>query len=317
MGYTYLTQLKLKPKDLFSFFANTQDKLDRQGSTTNFLLLGIRGEGSDSPNLSDSIIFFSYNHEAKQVTQISIPRDLWVPSIRDKINTAYHYGEEASPGSGIKLADASVIEVLGQPVNYTAIVDFSLFKSVIDLVGGVDVYVSPGFVDNNFPIPGKENIYPITERYETISFPEGTNHLDGETALKFVRSRHSQDDQGTDFARSKRQQSLLSALKQKIINSDFLLDQNKVTELIDIIQKNLITNLPPNLYSDLAHLILDTTQNPFKTVILDTVPTDGQVAILYNPPITKKYDNKWVLLPKDDNWKALKQFISSSLATPQ
>lgn len=298
---------------MLGLFGNSSESLDNQSGTTNFLLLGIRGEGSDSPNLSDTIIFFSFNQETKSITQISIPRDLWVPSLRDRINTAYHYGEIASPGGGLKLAEASTLEVLGQPVNYTAVLSFNLFKKIIDLIGGVDVYVTPGFTDNEFPVPGKENAYPVESRFETVIFNEGLNHFDGETALKYVRSRHSIGDQGTDFARSQRQQKVISALKEKIISGGFLLKPEKVDELISIVQQNLITNLKPSLYPALAKIAIEANQSQLKTVVLDTKPDAGGVSILYNPPLSKTYDNKWVLLPKDNNWRALKQYIENSL----
>ena len=309
----YLNKLKVKPNDLLNFLSDTSEVLDNQAGVTNFLLLGIRGEGSDSPNLSDTMIFFSYNKEKQSLTQISIPRDIWVPSIRDRINTAYHYGEEASPGGGLKLVEASIFEVLGQPVNYTAIVSFDLFKKIIDLVGGIDVYVSPGFTDKEFPVPGKENSYPIESRYETITFPEGLNHFDGDTALKFVRSRHSVGDQGTDFARSQRQQKVISALKEKVLSSNALLSREKIDQLISLVQENLVTNISPSLYPSLIKTAYTLNQSQLKTVVLDTAPDAAGVSILYNPPISKLYDNKWVLLPKDNNWKALKQYIENSL----
>lgn len=315
LGSRYLSRLEIKPKDLLNFFSESKESLNSQSGVTNFLILGIRGQGQDSPNLTDSIIFASYNQQKKTLTQIGIPRDLWVPSIRDKINTAYHYGEEATIGGGVRLVETSIFEITGQPVNYTAIINFSFFKQVIDLIGGLDIYVSPGFVDKEFPIPGKENAMPISSRYETISFPEGLNHLDGETALKFVRSRHSPDDQGTDFARSKRQQQVISSIKEKLINTNFFLDESKVSALIDIAKNNLITNLPPSHYPKIARIALDLNQQNIKTAVLDTKPDTSGISILYNPPISKTYDNKWVLIPKDNNWKALKQYIENIITT--
>lgn len=315
IGSSYLARLEIKPKDLLNFFSESKEILNSQVGVTNFLILGIRGEGSDSPNLTDSIIFASLNQQKNTLTQIGIPRDLWVPSIRDKINTAYHYGEEATAGGGISLVEASIFEITGQPVNYTAIINFSFFKQVIDLLGGLDIYVRPGFVDSEFPVPGKENAMPISARYETISFPEGPNHLDGENALKFVRSRHSPDNQGTDFARSKRQQQVISAIKEKIISTDFFLDENKVSKIIDIAKNNLITNLPPSHYPTIARIALGLRQENIISEVLSTSPDSNGVSILFNPPISRTYDNKWVLIPKDNNWKALKQYIENLLTT--
>lgn len=312
-GISFLNKLKIKPQDLLGFFGQSNESLNNQNSITNFLVLGIRGEGSDSPNLSDSIIFFSLNQNTKQVTQVGIPRDLWVPTLQAKINTAYHYGEEASPGAGIKLAEASVEEILGQPVDYTVVVNFNLFKQVIDLVGGVEINVSPAFEDKEYPIPGKESALPISSRYETITFPEGLNIFNGETALKYVRSRHSVGQEGTDFARSRRQQQIISALKDKIFTKEFLLNKNKIDNLVNLANSNLITNISPSLYPVLARTGLELSSKPIKSIGLSTEPDKDGVSILYNPP-PAKFKGEWVLVPKDNNWKALKQYIATKLA---
>ncbi len=311
-GYRYLVRLNVRPQSLLSFFGTPKENLDSSGGVTNFLILGVRGEGEDSPDLSDTLILASYNHENKTTSMISIPRDLWVPSIRDRINTAYHYGEQASPGAGIKSAQAAVLEDLGLPVHYTAIINFALFQQAIDLVGGVDINVNPGFVDSEFPILGRETVFPESSRYETVTFATGSAHFNGDTALKFVRSRHSVGDEGTDFARSTRQQQVITALRQKIITPNFLLDQKKVDALLTIVEKNLKSNIKGELYPTLAKLALDTKDKNINTITLSTTPDKNGVTILANPLIAK-YDNKWVLIPKDNNWNALKQYLKNAL----
>jgi anionic cell wall polymer biosynthesis LytR-Cps2A-Psr (LCP) family protein len=74
-----LNQFKVKPADLLGFFGHTNETLKGQVGVTNFLVLGLRGEGLDSPDLTDSLLFISLNQNTKQITQIGIPRDLWVP----------------------------------------------------------------------------------------------------------------------------------------------------------------------------------------------------------------------------------------------
>lgn len=315
-GADILTGLHLKPQDLLGFFGTPSEILDNTNGVTNFLLLGIRGEGSDSPNLSDTIIVLSYNHDTKTATMIGVPRDLWVPSLQAKINSAYYYGEEASPGAGIKMAQAAILEDLGLPVHYTGVVNFTIFKETIDLIGGVDVDVNPGFTDAEFPIPGMENAMPISSRYETITFATGSAHMNGETALKFVRSRHAVGDEGTDFARSRRQQQIISAMKQKMLTASFLMDKTKIDQLFAILDRNLITNISQSLYPTLAKIALETKDNPIKSIGLSISPDENGISILYNPPVAK-YKNEWVLMPKDNNWSALKQYISNRLTGVQ
>src|SRR3989344_5042167 len=223
----FLQEAGLANISLFTFFKNPQTVLDSTNNRTNFLILGIRGEGSDSPDLTDTMLVLSYSHSKKTFTLISIPRDLWVSSLKTKINSVYHYGQFREPnGGGIKLVESAILETLGLPIHYTAVIDFSLFREAIDLVGGIDIEVVTGFTDTQFPIQGKEDAFPQSERYETISFQAGPTHLDGPTALKFVRSRHAQGEEGTDIARDRRQQLVISALKQKVFTIGFLTDRS-------------------------------------------------------------------------------------------
>lgn len=311
-GYSILKRQNIKPIDLLSFFGQPQEKLESTAGTTNILLLGTRGEGTDSPDLTDTIIVFSYNYDTKIPTLITIPRDLWVPSLKDKINTAYLYGEQASPSAGIGLAEATLNEVLSLPINYTVIVNFSVFRQIIDLLGGLTVNNPVAFTDNQFPIPGKENALPESSRYETVSFDAGDIQLNGEQALKFVRSRHAVGDQGTDFARSSRQKAVISAIRTKLLSPNFLLSSEKVASLQKIINLNIKTNLPSNLFPSLAKLALDTKDTPIRSVGLTDKPDENGVTILYNPPL-RYYSGKWVLIPKDNNYNALKQYLENKL----
>ncbi|HSV94950.1 MAG TPA: LCP family protein [Spirochaetia bacterium] len=311
-GANLLNRLRLKPQDLLSFLGSPVENLENTNGVTNFLILGIRGEGTDSPNLADTIIVFSYDHDTKIPTMISVPRDLWVPSLQAKINSAYYYGEQKDPPSGIQMAEGAILEDMGIPIHYTAIINFTIFKETIDLMGGIDIDINPGFVDPNFPIPGKENAMPISSRFEAITFATGSAHLDGETALKFVRSRHSTGDEGTDFARSKRQQQVISALRQKMLTPAFLLDQKKLDLFFAILDRNLKTNINQTLYPTLAKVALDTKNNTVRSITFSDQPDENGLTILYNPP-AKQYKGEWVLIPKDNNWSALKKYIDNLL----
>lgn len=312
----YLNRQKINTTDILSFFGSPKESLVSTGGVTNFLIMGMRGEGSDSPDLTDTVMVFSYNHDTKKPSLISIPRDLWIPSLKTKINAVYHYGQQASPSAGIALSQAAVLEITGLPIHYTSLVNFTLFQKIIDLVGGVEVQNPEAFTDSLYPIEGKENAMPISARYETVSFLAGPIHLDGVTALKYVRSRHASGDQGTDFARSNRQKLVINSLLQKYLSPDFLLNQQKVKLLFSLISNNLITNISPSLYPTLAKLALDIKSTPINQIALTDLPDDKGVKILYNPPVSKYY-GEWVLVPKDNNYNALKQYIQNKLTNTQ
>lgn len=288
--------------------------LESTNGRTNFLIMGIRGEGSDSPDLTDTLLVISYSHPDKQISLISIPRDLWVSSLKTKVNAVYHYGQFKDPnGGGIKLTQSAILETLGLPIHYSAVINFTIFREAIDLIGGIDVNVANTFTDNQFPIEGKENALPVSSRYESITFTAGPNHMDGTTALKFVRSRHAESEEGTDIDRDRRQQLVISALKQKVFTIGFLTDRSKLTALYKLLKIRLDTNLTENLYPSLARLALDSYRQPQKTIVLSHTPDDQGVTVLENPPISNTYLNQWVFIAKDNNWPALAQYLSNKL----
>lgn len=300
--------------NLLNFFKSPEAILENTNGRTNFLILGVRGEGVDSPDLTDTILIASYSYSDKNFTLVSIPRDLWVNSLKTKINSVYHYGNfKDESGGGIKLTQSAILETLGLPIHYTAVINFSLFQDAVDLVGGVDVNVVTGFTDNQFPIEGKENALPVSSRYETISFAAGVNHMDGTIALKFVRSRRAEGDEGTDIARDRRQQLVVSALKQKVLTIGFLTDRSKMIALNKLFKGHLDTNLEEKLYPSLARLAFDSSRQPINKIVLSYTPDESGVAILENPPVSRLYLNQWVLIARDNNWPALAQYLKNKL----
>jgi|CXWL01.1.fsa_nt_gi LCP family protein required for cell wall assembly len=300
--------------DILTFFRSQKQILENTGDRTNFLILGVRGEGDDSPDLTDTMLVISYSHSDNQASLISIPRDLWVNSLKTKINSVYHYGRfRESRGGGILLAQSAVLETLGLPIHYTAVVDFSLFRQAIDLVGGVTVDVAAAFTDDQFPIEGKEDALPVSARYETISFAKGPQAMDGVLALKFVRSRHAPGDEGTDIARDRRQQLVIGALIQKIKNPSFFLKSQKIISLYRLVNDHLETNLSPDLYPALVRLAFDSYRHSPEKIALSYLPDEDGVSILENPPVSSLYQNQWVLIARDNNWSALAQYLQNKL----
>lgn len=320
--------LGLKTKNYLNskgfFFKNikqiTQDPkeiIDSTSMRTNFLILGIRGEGYDSPDLSDTLIIFSYNHQNESIKMISIPRDLWIDPYKTKINAIYHYGQEKDKNKGgISMIQASIQQVLDVPIHYTIVINFSAFRQLIDSLGGVSIDVQNEFTDKKFPIPGKENIYPIEARFETIQFNKGYQVMDGETALKFIRSRNAEGDEGTDFARSRRQQLLLTALKNRIFETDVFLNKQKIDELMGIAEANIQTNIPQDIYPTLIKLALKNHNNQIDSISLSSENKDGQLNILEMKRLAD-YDGQWVLIARDNNWQALKDYINNKLDNTQ
>jgi LCP family protein required for cell wall assembly len=177
----------------------------------NVLLLGSdNDEKFQGQPLAQTNIVATIDPAAKTVGLLSIPRDFFlnVPGYgMHKLDEAYSLG-------GVSLSCLTVQQDFGIPLNYYAWVGLDGFIKVIDTVGGVDVNVTHAIVDDNYPddINNKNDPYALQRLY----LPPGPQHLDGQTALQYVRSRHA--DLVGDFGRSARQQQVLLALKSKLDN---------------------------------------------------------------------------------------------------
>ncbi len=180
-----------------------QKLLTDKNGWTNILLLGKAGQGNPAPELTDSIILFSL--KGKKAVFLSLPRDLYVKapsrSYYQKINSL------VASGCSLQEVKKTIYGVTGRNVHYIIVGDLQLLKDITDYLGGLNVYVTQDIDDPRFPGPNYS--------YQTFTLKRGWRHLDGATALKYVRTRH--DAEG-DFGRMKRQQKVLAALKDKINN---------------------------------------------------------------------------------------------------
>lgn len=278
--------------------------LEEHNHRTNFLVLGKGGASHETPDLTDTIIVASYHHPTKATTLIPLPRDLWIDSLRAKINTAYYYGNLKKPGGGLILAKASVAEVIDQPIHYTAVVDFNTFKTIIDLVGGVEIDIPATFDDYKYPIPGQETAEPETARYEHLHFDRGMEIMDGARALKYVRSRNAEGDQGTDFARSARQQQVILALQKKLLSTNTLLKPQKLSSLLSLVSQSIETNFPPNAIPAFIKLALQFDRQKVVNLSLED--------LLISPP-PKKYQGQWVLTGQNGTWQEVQQYVQNQL----
>lgn len=199
---------------------------------TNILILGVGDEGHDGATLSDTMIIGSLDTKDKNVAMFSIPRDLYVQIPKygyAKINSAHAYGEQYKyPGGGMALARETVEKTFDITIHYTVRVDFSGLAKTVDTLGGVTVDVENEFCDYDYP----------TERSgdtSTVCFEKGQQQMNGLKALQFSRSRHALGVEGSDFARSKRQQKVLVAIKEKALSANTVFNPTKVLDLISVL----------------------------------------------------------------------------------
>lgn len=300
--YQFLTQtLEVSP---FQLLIN-QPRPKSTDGRTNVLILGKPDIVSYGPNLTDSIIFFSYDHTQNKAIMIGLPRDIWSPTLQDKINSAYAYGEEQKEGGGPILAKAEVEAILDKPIHYTAVITFSHFEQLIDSLGGVEVDVENSFTDAQFPIPGKEDDECFGDlnyecRYQTVSFEKGVTQMDGKTALQFVRSRNAEGEEGSDFARNKRQQLVIQAIQTKLISVAKEGDAKKLAELYDIMNQLVTRDITNQEGAVLG-----------KNIVLKQGFTLHEAQLereFYTVPPLEEYQGKYVLIPSDED--LLEEYIT-------
>ena len=224
---------------------STDKKLQgEENDRVNILLLGMGGAGHDGAYLTDTIMLVSFKPSTKQLAMISIPRDLVSPvSNWRKINSVNALAEQKNPGSGGEATAQAISELLQTPIAYYVRADFSGFSNIIDQLGGVEVNVENSFDDYTYPANGQEDNPNYYARFEHLHFDKGLQTMDGETALKFARSRHALGPEGSDFARARRQQLILEAVKEKLLSSKTLLNPVTISKLANEFSKNISTNL--------------------------------------------------------------------------
>ena len=287
---------------------STVSKIDLKETDgrTNVVILGSdkRVKDSRTNTLTDTILVASIGRVEKDVLMLSLPRDLWVQNSKGyftKINEVY----SVSGGQEI----SSVVEgVLGIPIHYYAVVDFKVFTETVDNLGGIEVNVENAFSDRYYPVEGKEDA-PFEERYETVSFEQGVQSMDGETALKFARSRKGDNNEGTDFARSARQQKVISAIKDKALSLNTLVDPTKLKNLYVTYESNIDTNMDLTNVQSFYLLSQEIDFDAVRSIVLDDRSAADEGGLLYAPQDRSLYGGAYVLLPKDGTFSQMHAYV--------
>lgn len=259
----------------------------------NILLLGVDTSAdrakSGEPPLSDTIIVLSIDPTTKKISMMSLPRDMLVsiPGYGDaKINAAYSDGS-LTKYTGPGLVQSTIENDFHIPINYFAVVDFQGFEKIINTFGGVVIDV---------PAPIKDDQYPGEDfNYTRVYFHTGLQHMDGQTALDYVRTRH--DD--NDFARGIRQQQLLEALRAQATAFNMI---SKAPTLIDELGNTIKTDMPPGDALRLAKLLSETNTSDIHSVSL-------------LPALTEQWNQgqPYYLIP---DWSKVNQIVQQQLIPP-
>jgi LCP family protein required for cell wall assembly len=314
-GFTAVTSQKVMA---FGSAISTQSPLSSQtgymggSSRVNILLMGFGGSGHDGAYLTDSMVIMSLIPSSHHTTLISVPRDLWVQNPANsgaytKLNAVYPVAAgntNSDPVAGGNAVAQKVSLVTGLQVNYWMTVNFTGFKNFIDAIGGVDVNVPDSF---NACYP-KNDDASVDPSWIKIQFSKGLQHMNGATAIRYARAREPVEVCGmgtsenqaelSDFGRSRRQQLIMQAALVKMKQWQ---TWPHLFSALDTLKQTLYSNLSLAdlgefaLKMDLqgAHRVGLTNNN----VLVDTTASDGEA----------------VLLPPNNNWQAIINYVRQQL----
>jgi LCP family protein required for cell wall assembly len=260
----------------------------------NALLLGIKGEGDpDGGWLADGIMIASLQKSTGKVALISMPRDLYLQLpgevSYEKINTAYVIGSKKYE-NGLDYAKKTVAYVTGLHIDNAIVINFQAVKDIIELLGGVKIYLNQPFIEDKQWGCDKNGNNCIA-----FNLSAGEHVLNGDSALLYVRSRYS----STDFDRARRQQQVLLAIKDKALSLGVLADPLKISGIIDVLSKNVRTDVSPWQIPEIIKLANKVRGDTIIKKVFESSPE----GLLYETKINGIY----VLLPTQGNFDKIRE----------
>ena len=298
--------MNFSPSDIFFMFAGnvTKDEMYR----TNILLVGTGGGDHDAPDLTDSMIVASYNHNTKIGSMLSIPRDLYVkiPGYgSNRINKIYEnlkpeYGNEKA----LEILCDTAEKVAGIDIHYYLKVDFASFKNTVDILDGVDIDVKKSIYDESYP--------DDNNGFEVFQIDTGLQHMDGEMALKYARSRHST----SDFDRAQRQQQIIVAIKEKATDKKLLTSPIKLKKLWDTFNEHVETNMSFTEMAAFARIAKNFDTSQIVSKVLRDIEIAQEGGFLYTPE-REFYGGAFVLRPWGETYEDIHKYTSMIFDTPE
>ncbi len=226
----------------------------------NIMLLAIGGEGHSGENLADTIMIASIEPKERKVALLSIPRDLYVQvpgeEFYSKLNAVHAYGDSKKKHNGPVLLKKKVEEITGLQIHYYARFDFIAFKKIVEALGGVNITIANSFFDY----------------WHKIAFPAGTETMNGDRALAYVRARYVEGPEGGDFRRAARQQQMLIAIRDKIFSVQTAFDFTTVNKVLDSLSENISTSMQVWEMKRFFEISRQIDTRNIKSVVLTTGP---------------------------------------------
>lgn len=275
---------------------------------TNFLLLGTGDPDHEGKDLTDSIIVASLHQKEKRAIMTSIPRDLFIKvdaTYGQKINSIYAnvlYETEEQEQAYAAIIDAAE-QISGRKIHRYLRINFSTFEKIIDDMGGITINVPKSIVDTEYP----DNHLG----YQTFRIDAGLQTINGETALKYARSRHST----SDFDRSTRQQDLLLAIKENAKAKGILTSPSKIKKIYERLQEGIDTDLTSREIIELASIAVDFDRSQLMNLGLHDDPVN-KGGFLYAPP-RYLYSGAYVLRPLGERFDIIHTYLNLHYEHPE
>jgi LCP family protein required for cell wall assembly len=273
----------------------------------NVAMFGYGGpEHQGGSYLADSINILSIDPHANTTTMIPIPRDLWIQGVAElpknaKINEAFANGYvRGGIAEAGRAATVVLSKVTGLKIEHWMAIDFTGFKKMVDMVGGVTIENPVAF-----SYTWSEDNYHA-KNWDGGSFAAGLITLNGDEALSYARSRYnSVPAESSDFARSVRQQRVLAALRGKL-GSGGLGSLGPGLEMMDAMKGQMKTDLSAiDLYLLSGHLRADRRIELTEGVILEAGRSSiGQYILV----VIGRHDGS--------DYAPLQEYIQTQLAIP-
>lgn len=220
----------------------------RRGERVTVLLVGVDFAPGRDHHLTDTMLVATLDPQTREAAMVSVPRDLYGVPLGDgrtwnaKLNSLMaRAGSDPTnfPEGGPAALKTAIGELLGTRIHYVAAIDIEGMRQVIDTIGGVNITVERAVNDPRY-------IDTFTDQRGFFIQP-GQHHMDGRTAMAFIRSRQGEGD--SDFTRAERQQQVLTAIAQKMTAGNLLVT---LPGLLDAIKDNVSTDIPSSRIPDLA-----------------------------------------------------------------
>lgn len=236
----------------------------------NIMVLGVDRRNEDIGR-SDTLFIVTADPDTKQLSMLSVPRDtrVLIPGYGyDKINHAYSLG-------GHKLTERSVERLLNMPIDHYVLIDFKAFYKIIDALGGIDIYVDKKMY---YEDPWDDDGGLV------IDIKPGLQHMDGETAIQYVRYR---DEEG-DIGRVERQQKFLKAVMDRVASPSIL---TKIPGIIYQISSAVETDLSISQMFSLAAMFKEAKDNGMRAYMVPGEPADIDEVNYWVPDVEQLREN--------------------------